>query len=89
MEVQQKVLWLPCVASGVVKTNMTPNRRAQEKVLSLPCVASGVMKTNMSAKLVALVSDKQNESPKDESSSSAPENEDWRHHYTDNKAILD
>ena len=46
MEVQQKVLWLPCVASGVVKTNMTPNRRAQEKVLSLPCVASGVMKTN-------------------------------------------
>ena len=40
------MLWLPCVASGVVKTNMTPNRRAQEKALSLPCVASGVMKTN-------------------------------------------
>ena len=46
MEVQTKVLWLPCVASGVIKTNMTPNRRAQEKALSLPCVASGVMKTN-------------------------------------------
>ena len=58
-------------------------------MLSLPCVASGVMKTNMSAKLVALVSDKQSESPKDESSSSVPENLDRRHHDTDNKAIFD
>ena len=47
------------------------------------------MKTNMSAKPVALVSDKQSESPKDESSSSVPENLDRRHHDTDNKAIFD
>ena len=34
VEVQQKVLWLPCVASGVVKTNITQRRerRGQRRV---------------------------------------------------------